>query len=237
MLAACPIVSAGAAEVRVAVAANFAATMTVLAAEFEADSGHRLLLSSGSTGSHYAQIRNGAPFDVFFAADVRRPMLLESEGRALPGSRFTYALGRLALWSREPGYVDPDGRVLESGQFRFLAIANPSLAPYGAAAREVLEQRGLWNALQSRIVQGQDIGQTYSFVYTRNAQLGFVAYAQLMRPDRPAEGSYWLVPAEMHRPIEQQAVLLRESPAARAFLDFVRGDAGRAVIRRFGYGT
>jgi molybdate transport system substrate-binding protein len=224
-------------EIRVAVATNFATTMDELVAQFEEASEHTVTLSAGSTGAHYAQIKNGAPFELFFAADVERPKLLEDEGVAVAGSRFTYAIGRVALWSLRAGFVDAEGRVLETGSFRHIAIANPDLAPYGAAAREVLERRGLWEALRDRIVQGQDIGQTYSFVYTGSAELGFIAYSQLVRgDDTPIAGSFWLVPDELHAPIEQQAVLLEDAPAARAFLDFVKSADARAIIRKFGYG-
>jgi molybdate transport system substrate-binding protein len=224
-------------EIRVAVATNFATTMDELVAQFEEASEHTVTLSAGSTGAHYAQIKNGAPFELFFAADVERPKLLEDEGVAVAGSRFTYAIGRVALWSLRAGFVDAEGRVLETGSFRHIAIANPDLAPYGAAAREVLERRGLWEALRDRIVQGQDIGQTYSFVYTGSAELGFIAYSQIVRgDDTPIAGSFWLVPDELHAPIEQQAVLLEDAPAARAFLDFVKGVDARAIIRKFGYG-
>ena len=223
-------------EIRVAVAANFADTMAALVQRFEASSEHTVLVSSASTGSHYAQIVNGAPFEAFFAADVRRPKLLEEDGVAVPGSRFTYAVGRIALWSREPDFVDADGHVLQTRGFRHLAIANPALAPYGAAAREVLTRRDLWEDVQDRLVQGQDIGQTFSFVYTGAAELGFVAYSQLSRPGRPIEGSYWLVPESLHTPIEQQAVLLVDAPAPRAFLAFVKSTEARAVIHSYGYG-
>jgi molybdate transport system substrate-binding protein len=223
-------------EIRVAVATNFATTMDELVAKFEEASEHTVTLSGGSTGAHYAQIKNGAPFDLFFAADVERPKLLEDENVAVRGSRFIYAVGRIALWSPRAGFVDAEGRVLETASFRHIAIANPDLAPYGAAAREVLERRALWGSLRDRIVQGQDIGQTYSFVRTGNAELGFVAYSQLARGDAPIEGSYWLVPEELHAPIEQQAVLLKDAPAARAFLEFVKGADARAIIRKFGYG-
>jgi molybdate transport system substrate-binding protein len=223
-------------EIRVAVATNFATTLDRLVARFEEVSEHTVVISTGSTGAHYAQIKNGAPFELFFAADVERPKLLEDEGVAVVGSRFTYAIGRVALWSPRAGFVDAEGRVLETTSFRHIAIANPDLAPYGAAAREILERRGLWAALRDRIVQGQDIGQTYSFVYSGNAELGFVAYSQLVRGDAPIEGSVWLVPAEMYTPIEQQVVLLKDAPAARAFLDFVKSPDARAIMRSFGYG-
>lgn len=227
---------AAADEIRVAVATNFAGAMSALVARFEEQSGHTVLVSSGSTGSHYAQIKNGAPFDAFFAADSERPRMLEAEGAAVPGSRFLYAVGRVVLWSSRAGYVDGDGAVLETGEFRRLAIANPELAPYGAAAREVLMARGLWERLQPRLVMGQDIGQTYAFVQTGNAELGFVAWAQLRRPNEKIAGSYWLVPEALHRPIEQEAVLLRDAPAARAFVEFVKRPEAREVIRRYGYG-
>jgi molybdate transport system substrate-binding protein len=208
--------AADADEIKVAVATNFVAAMEALVERFEATSGHTVLVSSGSTGAHYAQIKNGAPFEAFFSADSERPRLLETEGVAVPGSRFLYAVGRVALWSARAGYVDADGAVLEAGDFRHLAIANPELAPYGAAARDVLTARGLWDGLQPRLVTGQDIGQAFSFVHTGNAELGFVAWAQIKHPRGEIVGSYWLVPESLHRPIEQEAVLLRDVPAARA---------------------
>jgi molybdate transport system substrate-binding protein len=225
-----------AAEITVAVATNFVGAMNALVERFEATSGHDVLVSSGSTGGHYAQIKNGAPFEAFFAADTERPRLLEAEGLAVPGSRFLYAVGRVALWSTRANYVDAEGRVLETGDFRHLAIANPELAPYGAAARDVLTARGLWDRLQPRLAMGQDIGQAYSFVQTGNADLGFVAWAQLKQPGREIAGSYWLVPESLHRPIEQEAVLLRDVPAARALLEFMKSSEAREIIRGYGYG-
>lgn len=230
------VANAAADEIRVAVATNFVPAMQALAERFEAASGHTVLVSSGSTGAHYAQIKNGAPFEAFFAADTERPRLLEAEGRAVPGSRFLYAVGRLALWSARPNYVDAAGAVLETLNFRHLAIANPELAPYGAAARDVLAARGILTQLDGRLVTGQDIGQTYSFVRTGNAELGFVAWAQLKQAGGEVPGSYWLVPETLHRPIEQEAVLLRDVPAARALFEFVRSAEARAIIRAFGYG-
>ncbi len=227
---------AAADEIRVAVATNFSEPMAALVARFEESSVHTVLVSSGSTGNHYAQIRNGAPFEAFFSADTERPKLLEEQGLAVAGSRFLYAVGRLVLWSPQPRFVDPDGRVLENGSFRFLAIANPTLAPYGAAAREVLMARNVWSALQQRLAQGQDIGQAYSFVYTRNAELGFVAYSQVKKPGGAIDGSYWLVPEELHQHIAQEAVLLRDVRAARAFLEFVKSPPARELIRDYGYG-
>ena len=223
-------------EIRIAVATNFSAAMNDLVERFELETEHTVLVSSGSTGSHYAQIKNGAPFEAFFAADAERPRLLEQEGVVIPGSRLLYATGRLVLWSPEPGYVDDRGRVLDTGNFRKLSIANPELAPYGAAARETLLARGLWERLVPRLVLGQDIGQAYAFVQTRNAELGFVALAQVRQPGKPIEGSYWIVPESLHRAIEQEAVLLRDVPAARAFFEFVKGPAAREIIRAYGYG-
>jgi molybdate transport system substrate-binding protein len=230
------IESAPADEIRIAVATNFTDTMNALVARFEERSDHTVLVSFGSTGNHYAQIKNGAPFEAFFSADIARPQLLEEEGVAVAGSRFSYAVGRIVLWSRRADYVDAAGGILETGKYRHLAIANPELAPYGAAAREVLIARGVWDELQPRLVQGQDIGQAFSFVYTGNAELGFVAYSQLKTPGQEIEGSYWLVPETLHGPIEQQAVLLRDVPAAREFLQFAQSDEGRAIIRGYGYG-
>jgi molybdate transport system substrate-binding protein len=227
---------AAAEEIKLAVATNFVGAMEALAERFGETSGHTVLVSSGSTGGHYAQIKNGAPFDAFFSADSERPRLLEAEGVAVPGSRFLYAVGRLVLWSPRAGYVDADGGVLETGEFRHLAIANPELAPYGAAARDVLAARGMWDRLLPRMVTGQDIGQTYSFVETGNAELGFVAWAQLRQPRRDVSGSYWLVPQSLHRAIEQEAVLLHDVAGARALLEFVKGAEAREIIRSYGYG-
>lgn len=227
--------AAGAAEVRVAVAGNFAEVMGELAAAFEARTGHRAVLSAASTGKHYAQIVQGAPFDVFFAADARHPERLERDGRAVAGTRFTYAIGAIVLWSPRPGLVDAQGQVLKTGGFRFLAIANPALAPYGRAAEEMLRKWGLWEGLQDRLVRGQTITQAYQFVKTGNAELGFVALSQVKRPGKAAEGSWWRVPQALHSPIEQQVVLLRDTPPARALLEFVRGDAALKIIRAYGY--
>ncbi len=232
-------VPAQAGEVHVAVAANFVGPLTQLAKTFEQDSGNRVIFSPGSTGKLYAQIKNGAPFDVLLAADARRPQLLEQEKLGVAGSRFTYAVGRLALWSPKAGLVDPGGQVLKSGRFERLAVANPKTAPYGEAARETLERMGLWQTLAPRLVRGEDIGQTFQFVASGNADLGFVALSQVKGADR-YHGSYWIVPDTFHQPVEQQAVLLekgRNNPAARAFMAFLKGKAARAMIENFGYGV
>lgn len=224
-------------QIRVAVASNFAETFKTIAARFEASSGHRVILSTGSTGKQYAQIRHGAPFDLFFAADSERPALLEAQGHALPGSRFTYALGKLVLWSPKPGYIDPDGAVLSDPQIRHLAVANDRLAPYGRAATEVLQARGLWNALRHRLVRGENIGQTFQFVSSGSVALGFVACSQVQRPGTAIQGSLWRVPQSLYAPIEQQAVLLRESEAARALLAFMQSETSRQTLRDACYDT
>jgi molybdate transport system substrate-binding protein len=231
-------VAAAAAEstsLHLAVASNFADAMRKLAAEYEATSGHQVVLSFGSTGKLYAQIVNGAPFDAFFAADVERPRLLEEAGLGLAGSRFTYAIGRVVLWSPEPGLVDDQGRVLRDDAFRHLALANPELAPYGVAARAVLQQMGVWEAVQGRLVMGQNIAQTYQFVDSGNAELGFVAYAQLRRGGERIAGSYWLPAPSSYPAIEQQAVVLRAGEAVEAFMAFVRSPDAVRVMRDFGY--
>lgn len=231
-------VPAGADELQVAVAANFAAPMQRLAAGFERSSGHRLLVSYGASGKFYAQIRNGAPYQVLLSADTAIPARLEREGLAVPGSRFTYAIGALALWSAQPDGVDAEGSVLAAGNFDHLALANPKLAPYGAAALETLERLGLATRLQPKLVFGENIGQAYQFVRSGNARLGFVALAQVMQDGRIASGSAWIVPAELHSPIRQDAVLLqagRDSTAAAAFLRYLRTPETAALLRAFGY--
>ena len=228
---------AAAAEIRIAVASNFASTMAEIAGHFERQTGHRITLVSGSTGKHYAQIRNGAPFQLFFAADSERPQRLEAEGLAVPGSRFTYAIGRLVLWSPRADYVDPEGAVLDRGDFRHLALANPKLAPYGRAAREVLQKRGRWESMQDRLVRGENVGQAFQFVRSGNAELGFVAWAQLVMNGTTPDGSWWIVPEALHAPIEQQAVRLGDDAAARDFVAFVRTAGTQAIIRAHGYGT
>ena len=224
-------------EIHAAVASNFTGAAQVLAERFEEKTGHRVVLAFGSTGKHYAQIKNGAPFEVFLAADAGRPELLERDKIAVPGTRFTYAIGRLVLWSPHEGYVDPKGAVLENGKYTFLALANPKLAPYGEAAKEVLQGRGLWEKLAGRLVQGENISQALQFVNAGNAELGFVALSQIIQPGSPLKGSYWMIPQSLYRPIEQQAVLLKDTEAARAFILFIKCDAARSLIRSHGYET
>jgi molybdate transport system substrate-binding protein len=227
-----------AAEVQVAVAANFAGPMKVLAAGFEKATGHKAVLSSGSTGKFYAQIRSGAPFDVFLAADDETPAKLDTEGATVPGSRFTYATGKLVLWSARPELVDAKGEVLKSGSFAHLALASPKLAPYGAAAVETMTRLGVLARLEPKFVQGESIGQTFGFVSSGNAELGFVALSQVWENGKLKSGSGWIVPAELHSPIRQDAVLLargKDNAAAVALMAFLKSDTAKAVIRSFGY--
>ncbi|MDD2364819.1 MAG: molybdate ABC transporter substrate-binding protein [Desulfuromonadaceae bacterium] len=228
-----------AAEVSVAVAANFTAPMKEIAAEFEKVTGNKVVLAFGSSGKFYAQIKNGAPFQLFLSADDEKPAKLEKEGLIAPGSRFTYALGTLVLWSAKPGFVDAKGDVLRTGHFNKLSMANPKLAPYGAAAMEVLTKSGLVTAVQPKIVQGESISQAYQFVGTGNAELGFVALSQVMKDGKLTGGSAWVVPGNMHTPIRQDAVLLTKglgNPAAKALLEYLRTDKAKKIIRSYGYG-
>jgi molybdate transport system substrate-binding protein len=227
-----------AADVTVAVAANFTAPMQRIAQLFEQDTGHKALLSIGSTGNFYAQIKNGAPFDVLLAADDETPARLEKEGLAVTASRFTYAVGKLVLWSKRAGFVDDKGAVLRAGNFQRLAVANPKLAPYGVAAVEVLTQMGVMPAVLPRLVQGDNIAQAYQFVFTENAQLGFVAMSQVMLEGKLSQGSVWVVPTHLYTPIRQDAVLLakgRNIGAAQALMTYLRSDKAQAVIRAYGY--
>lgn len=229
---------ARAAEVQVAVAANFTAPMQKIAVAFEQDTGHKAVLAFGSTGKFYAQIRNGAPFQVLLSADDETPARLEKEGATIASTRFTYATGRLVLWSKQAGVVDDKGEVLRTGKFDHIALADPKLAPYGAAAVEALTQLGLMQALQPKLVQGENIGQAYQFVMTGNAPLGFVALSQVMVEGKIREGSAWVVPAKLHTPIRQDAVVLspgKDNPAAFALMAYLKGDKAVAIIRSFGY--
>ena len=222
-------------EVKVAVAANFTAPMKEITARFEQVSGHRVLASFGSTGKLYAQIKHGAPFEALLAADAKTPARLVEEG--LASDAFTYAIGRLVLWSADEGLVDGAGKVLAAGGFDKLAIANPKTAPYGAAAVQVMESLGLYAALAPKLVRGDNIAQTYQFVLSRNAALGFVALSQVVTE---ASGSGWRVPQALYDPIRQDAVLLEAGqgrPAAVALLEYLRGPEARAVIESFGYGV
>jgi molybdate transport system substrate-binding protein len=227
--------AARAGDVQVAVAANFTDPARQIAEAFKAATGHSATLSFGATGPFYAQIANGAPYEVFLSADAERPMRLEAERLAVPGSRFTYAIGRLVLYSTTPGLVDPKGAVLASGRFTRLALADPAAAPYGAAAMQTLRKLRLYDRVKPKLVTGGSIAQAYQFVATGAAELGFVAYSQVI--DQPG-GSRWLVPAADHDPIAQQAVLLSrgaDDPAAKAFVAFLKSPTAAAIIRRYGY--
>ena len=231
--------SALAAETQVAVAANFSVPMQQIAASFERETGHKAVLAFGSTGAFYAQIGNAAPFDVFLAADGTTPVRLESDGLAVPGSRFTYAVGRLALWSASADVVDDRGDILRSGKVGRLAIANPKLSPYGGAAAQVLERMGVAGALRDKWVQGENIAQTYQFVASGNVAVGFVALSQVYAQGGIKAGSGWIVPQALHDPIRQDAVLLargKDNAAAVALMRFLRSDAARRVIADHGYG-
>lgn len=210
--------------------------MQALGDRFEADSGHRLTVSLGSTGKHFAQITNGAPFDIFLAADAERPARLERDGRAVTDSRFTYAIGRLAIWAPSRSGMDLPTDLTRNEVAR-VAIANPRLAPYGRAARETLEALGLWRTIEHKLVRGENIAQAFQFVFTGNADSGLIAQAQLAALSTEISGAVWEVPAELHAPIAQQAVLLRDSRAARAFLAFLRTETARAIITSAGYQT
>ncbi len=225
-------------EVQVAVAANFTAPMQKIAADFEKDTGHKAQLAFGATGKFYAQIKNGAPFEILLSADDTTPEKLEKEGAGVANSRFTYAIGTLVLWSPKAGFVDDKGEVLSKGDFKHLSIANPKLAPYGQAAIEALTALKLLDAVQPKFVQGENIAQTHQFVATGNAELGFVALSQVMKDGKIAEGSGWIVPSSLHQPIRQDAVLLENGkgkPAALALMTYLRGDKAKAVIKSYGY--
>lgn len=230
--------AASAEEVQVAVAANFSAPMQVIAAAFEKDTGHKAQLAFGSSGKFYAQIKNGAPFQLLLSADAETPMRLEREGLALAATRFTYAVGKLALWSAKKGMVDSKGAVLGKGNYAHLAIANPRLAPYGAAAIEVLKHLDLLDAVQPRLVQGENIAQTYQFVASGNAELGFVALSQVTNNGKLIDGSAWIVPGNLHSPIRQDAVMLasgKRNAAASALMVYLKSDKAKTVIRAYGY--
>ncbi len=243
LLGAFAATAARADEVQVAVAANFTAPMQKIAAQFEKDTGHKAVLSFGATGKFYSQIRNGAPFEVFLAADDETPARLEKENGILPGSRFTYAIGKLVLWSAKPAIVDNQGEVLKKGGFDHISLANPKLAPYGLAAVETMKALGAYDTLAPKFVQAENIAQAYNFVATGNALLGFVAYSQVLDEHGQLKGgSVWLVPGKLYSPIRQDAAILEKGtvngkakPAAEALVKYLKGDKARAVIKTYGY--
>ncbi len=229
--------SAYADQVQVAVAANFVPPFKEISAEFEKATGHKVESSSGSSGKFYAQIKNGAPFEVFFSADDERPKLLEDEGFGVKGTRFTYAVGRLVLWSPDPALVTGE-QVLRTDKFKHLAIANPKNAPYGTAAMQAMQKLGVWELLQPRVVIGESLGQTIGFIDSGNAELGFLALSQVMDPKIKGKGSRWDVPKNLHEPIKQDTVLLtkgQSNPAATTLMEFMHGSQAKAIIERYGY--
>ena len=225
-------------EVQVAVAANFSAPIKLIAADFEKDTGHKLVISIGSTGALYAQIKNGAPFEVFLAADDETPAKLAAEGHTVAGSQFTYAIGKLVLWSAKADHVDDQGNILKKGEFAHLALANPKTAPYGAAAVETLKKLGVYDSLQSKIVQGANISQTQQFVASGNAELGFVALSQVWKDGKLTSGSAWMIPQDWYTPIKQDAVILSKGQgkaAAESLVKYLKTDKAKASIKAFGY--
>ena len=228
---------ASAGDVTVAVAANAAEAVEAVAAEFERESGHRVTVTVGSTGKLYAQILHGAPFDVFLAADQERPRLLVEQGLAVEDSQRTYAIGRLVLWGSDPT-VPVNADTLRDGSFRRLAIANPDLAPYGAAARDVVRALGLWESLRPKIVLGENVGQAFAMAASGNAELAFVPLASVLSPRSGHEGSYWEIPEYLHAPIRQDSILLdraSDKPAARAFHRFLDTQRAQTIIESFGF--
>lgn len=222
----------------VAVASNFTKPMTDIAAEFEKETGHTAQLSFGSSGKFVSQFENGAPFEVFLSADDKSPLKLEQSGLAVADSHFTYAKGKLVLWSSVANYVDSQGEILNKSGFKHLAIADPKLAPYGAAAVEVLKSKNLLDKLQPLFVLGENISQTHQFISTGNAELGFVALSQVSENDKITSGSGWIVPANLYQPIKQDAVLLKtgeKNPAAKALLDYLKSPAAKTIIQKYGY--
>jgi molybdate transport system substrate-binding protein len=224
-------------EIPVAVAANFTAPMQKIALEFEKDTGHKIVAVFGSTGKFYAQIKNGAPFEVLLAADDETPARLVKENAAVAGSPFTYAFGKLVLWSAKPAVVDGAGEILKRGGFDHIALVDPKLAPYGAAGVETMKALGVYDALQAKIVTAENITQAYQFISSGNALVGFVALSQVLK-DGKTEGSAWLVPGTLYQPLRQNAVILEKGkgkPAAEALMKFLKGDKAKAVIKSFGY--
>ena len=227
-----------AAEVKVAVAANFAKTLEDITVQFEKDTGHKVLATPGATGKFYAQIINGAPFEVLISADDETPRKLAKEAKAIAETQFTYAIGTLALWSPDTNLVDQGGGVLKTDKFKFLAIANAKVAPYGQAAVQTMLKLGVLTKIEPRVVQGENIAQTYQFVTSGNAQLGFVALSQITENGKVKSGSAWSVPQEFHDQIKQDAILLnngKDSIAAKALLDYLKSDKAKKIIVSYGY--
>lgn len=238
LLATVCVSAAQAGNVSVAVAANFTGPIQVIAPLFERDTGHKIVPAFGATGKFYAQIANGAPFEILLSADDETPARLVREGYGVAGHAFTYAIGKLVLWSPDPKLVDSNGEILKKGGFKHISIANPKTAPYGAAALQTMTKLGVLDTLRPLFVQGENIAQAHQFVTTGNAELGFVAYSQVIKNGQVGNGSGWVVPSNLYDPIRQDAVLLtkgQSSPAAKALLDYLKGEKARVVIKSFGY--
>lgn len=237
MLSCLAVTPALAEQVLVAVAANFVPPFREVAMEFEKSSGHSVQVAAGSSGNFFAQIKNGAPFDVFFSADSERPQRLGEEGFGVKESRFTYAFGRVVLWSPDADLVKGE-ETLRSKKFKRLAMANPKTAPYGVAAMQTMQKLELWESLQPQIVMGENLGQTMGFVESGNAPLGFLALSQVMDPKYKGKGSRWLIPISLHEPIQQDVILLtkaKDNQAAKALMEFMHGPEAKAIIERYGY--
>lgn len=234
----CATLSVQADEVQVAVAANFTGPMQVISALFERDTGHKASLAFGATGKFYAQITNGAPFEILLSADDETPAKLVKEGYGVAGTPFTYAIGKLVLWSADPKLVDAKGAILKKGGFKHLSLANPKAAPYGAAGLQVMTKLGVADSIKPLIVQGENISQTHQFISTGAAELGFVAYSQVIKNGQIGSGSGWVVPSNLYDPIRQDAVILakgKDKPAAIALMNYLKGEKAQAVIKSFGY--
>ncbi len=230
---------AQAAEVSIAVASNFAGPMKELVADFTRQTGHTVSWTPGATGRFYAQIIHGAPFDLLLSADDETPQKLEQEGKAISGSRFTYAIGRLVLWSPKANVVDEGGNILKNGNFNHVAIANAKVAPYGRAAVQTMQKLGVLIKLEPKVVQGENIAQTHQFIATGNAELGFVALSQVQENGKLKNGSAWIVPENLHEQLRQDAVLLQNSknnPAAHAWMQYLKTEAAKKIIVSYGYG-
>lgn len=229
--------SAFAEQVLVAVAANFVPPFREVAIEFETATGHNVRVAAGSSGNFYSQIKNGAPFDVFFSADMDHPKLLEDDGLGVKDFRFTYAIGRLVLWSPSADLIKGE-ETLRTKQYKRLAMANPKTAPYGVAAMQAMQKLELWDSVQPKIVMGENLGQTIGFIESGNADLGFVALSQVLDPKIKGRGSRWDVPNHLHDPIKQDVILLtkgKDNPAAKALLAFMISPQARSIIERYGY--
>ncbi|MBB1073533.1 molybdate ABC transporter substrate-binding protein [Rhodoferax sp. 4810] len=230
--------AAQAETIQVAVAANFTAPMNRIIENFTRATGHTVKTAFGATGKFYAQIKNGAPFDILLAADNETPAKLEAEELTQAGSRFTYAIGTLVLWSADATFITDGAEVLNRNQFNKLAIANPKTAPYGAAALQVMKQLQVEQLLAPKLVQGESITQAYQFISSGNAELGFIALSQVFKEGKVANGSAWIVPAELHNPIRQDAVILKhgkDNAAAMALMEYLQSESARAIIREYGY--